>query len=679
MESRKRRSIGVMIGGVHSYFPREMIKGIIAKAQQEDVNSYFFLRIHTKPFFQSVMGDFVENIYDYQFNTIHDYCHISGTDGYIINYGTIGFHMNEDDSGSFARRYSSRPLVIVTEKIDLPNCHNIISDNHQGIFDVVSHLIHEHGCRKILFMRGPKKNTDAIERYQGYLDAMETNGLPVDESMVGCGDFSAYVDEEVERVLDLNPDADAFVFSNDEMASSCYRVCEKRGLHIGVDLKITGYDGGEFSDKLIPPLTTVFQDAYGMGYQAAEDMIRILQGERLEEHRYPVQVVTRESCGCVPNRDRRDLQPQQAADELRRVRRKAAKREEELLEYQGKSWCIPMLARDLNDCVQDETEYCFQVMEKLRQLKVNAAYLFLLDHSISYDGESEWTCPDNLYLASCYRNGESFAFQPYDRPHVTEDNGIAQFTDDGENHQFLCFLLFSGDRQYGLLVCDVPLDELAFFYVVSLQLGLSLQYLELSKVQEMHRRQMAQDMEAIRAKNRELDMLSGYDQLSGLLNLRGLTENVKELCSLGREQSAFLLYCDLDHLKQINDFFGHPEGNYAITTCSSVLKNCIRETDKLARVGGDEFICLVLDDTPTFPEMFRQRLTEALENVNDTSGKPFYVGISVGIEPFVLKNYEDFQKAVARADKMLYEAKKKRRADVRRPLPQPPLLRGRIQ
>ena len=64
MESRKRRSIGVMIGGVHSYFPREMIKGIIAKAQQEDVNTYFFLRIHTKPFFQSVMGDFVENIYD---------------------------------------------------------------------------------------------------------------------------------------------------------------------------------------------------------------------------------------------------------------------------------------------------------------------------------------------------------------------------------------------------------------------------------------------------------------------------------------------------------------------------------------------------------------------------------------------------------------------------------------
>ena len=163
-------------------------------------------------------------------------------------------------------------------------------------------------------------------------------------------------------------------------------------------------------------------------------------------------------------------------------------------------------------------------------------------------------------------------------------------------------------------------------------------------------------------------MLSGYDQLSGLLNLRGMTESVKELCKDGLEQHAYLLYCDLDHLKQINDYFGHPEGNYAITVCSNILRSCIRESDKLARVGGDEFVCLVLSDGPSFPEQFHQRLKEALENTNETSGKPFYVGISVGIQPFILKTYEDFQEAVAQADKKLYEAKKKRRADVRKPL-----------
>ena len=665
MDKEKRHSIGIMIGGVHSYFPREMIRGMIARAKEEDISTFFFLRIHTKPFFQSILGDFSSNIYDYQFNTIHDYCRISGADGFIIGYGTIGFHLNRDNSAVFAKRYNSRPLVLVSDKVELPNCHNIIADNRQGMYDMVSHLIEEHGCRKILFMRGPRRNIDAIERLQGYLDAMQAHELPVADSMIGEGDFSSYVDGEIERLLDANPDADAFVFANDEMASSCYRVCEKRGIRIGDGLKITGFDGTEFASKLNPPLSSVFQDAYGLGYRSVVDMAKIFRGEPVPDERFPVYIQTRESCGCQPNPGS-DASDQAADDELIRVRMEAAAREQELLEYQGKSWFIPMMARDLNDCVQSETEYCFQMMEKLRMLKVKTAYLFLLDHSISYDGKGEWNCPDNLYLASYYREGESYAYQTYDRPHVTRDRGIAQLTDDGKAHQFMCFLLFSGDRQYGLLVCEVPAQELAFYYVVSLQLGLSLQYLEMSKLQEMHRSQMTRDLEAARARNRELDLLSGYDQLSGLLNLRGLTESVKLLCQDAMGRHAFLLYCDLDHLKQINDYFGHPEGNYAISACASILRECIREVDKLARVGGDEFVCLVLCGSPTFPDQFRARLAAACGRVNRTSGKPYYIGLSVGIQPFMLRSYADFQEAVAQADKQLYIAKKLRRPDVRK-------------
>lgn len=665
MDNQKRHSVGVMIGGVHSYFTREMIRGMVAQAREEELSAFFFLRIHTKPFFQSVLGDFSSNIYDYQFNTIHDYCSISGADGFIIGYGTIGFHLNKDDSDAFARRFNSRPLVIVSEKVDLPNCHNIIADNYQGMYDMITHLIEVHGCRKILFMRGPKRNVDAVERLQGYLDAMRDHNLTVANFMIGEGDFSSYVDGEVERLLDANPDAQAFAFANDEMASSCYRVCEKRGIRIGTDLKVTGFDGGEFTEKMIPPLTSVFQDAYGIGCRAVEDMAKIFHGEPVPNQRFPVRVVARESCGCTPRQDHVPL-PQEAALELQRVRQEAAQREQEIMEYQGKSWFIPMLARDLNDFVQSETEYCYQMMEKLRLLKAGTSYLFLLDHSISYDGVGEWTCPDNLYLAAYYRDGKSFAYQTYDRPHVTQERGIAQLTDDGTAHQFMCFLLFSGDRQYGLLACEVPTDELGLYYVLSLQLGLSLQYLEISKLQEMHRYRMSQDLEAARARNRELDLISGYDQLSGLLNLRGLTESVRLLCREGVAQSAYLLYCDLDHLKQINDYFGHLEGNYAIATCSSILRECIRGADKLARVGGDEFVCLVLSGNPTFPDLFRARLSAACERVNQTSGKPYYIGLSVGIQPFTLSSYEDFHRAVAEADKKLYISKRDRRSDVRR-------------
>lgn len=670
MENEKRKSISVMIGGVHSFFPREMIKGIAQRAAEENLNAYFFLRVHTKPFFRSVLGDFSNNVYDYQFNTIHDYCRISGTDGAIVGYGTIGFHLHEDNSAAFARRYNHLPLVFVTEKVELPNCHNIISDNRQGMFQVIDHLVKVDGCRKILFMRGPRSNTDAIERYHGYLDAMASHGIPVHPDMVGIGDFSSYVDKEIERLLDANPDAEAFAFSNDEMASSCYRVCRKRGIRIGTDLKITGFDSGEFAEHLIPPLTSVFQDAYGMGARAVKDMAAILRGKKLDDSRFPVMLSVRESCGCASKVKEDENVPRDYASELRRIRYEAAAREQELLEYQGKSWFIPMMARELSDRVENETEYCHMVMEQLRLLKVNAAYLFLLDHSISYDGQREWECPDNLYLASYYRKGESLSYQPYDRPHVTPEQGIAQLTDDGEQHQFMVFLLFSGDRQYGLLACDAPVEELAFFYVVSLQLGLSLQYLELSQAQALRTRQMAQDIEIIRARNKELDMLSGYDHLSGLLNLRGITEKVRQLCTDPVSRNAYLMYIDLDHLKQINDYFGHTEGNFAITTCASILRSSFRETDLLARVGGDEFICLAFSEDPSFADIFRQRLADACSRFNDDSDKPFYVGMSVGIQNFTLDSYTSFQKAVSLADQKLYVAKKHRRADVRKIMPE---------
>ncbi len=665
MDNKKRFSVGIMIGGVHSFFPREMIRGMISRAKEEDINAFFFLRMHTKPFFQSILGDFSSNVYDYQFNTIHDYCRISGADSFIIGYGTVGFHLNRDDSSDFIQRYNSRPLVIVSEKVDLPNCHNLIADNYQGMYDMVTHLIEVHGCKKILFMRGPKRNTDAIERYQGYLDAMERHGLPVDESMIGQGDFSSYAEREIERVLDENPDADAFSFANDEMAAACYQVCRRRGIRIGTDLKITGFDGGDFSEKLDPPLASVLQDAYGIGYQAMTDMGKILRGEPVSDGRFPVRILPRESCGCAA-RQRQGATPQEAATQLVRMRTEAALREQRFAEFQGKSWFIPMMARDLNDCVQNEAEYCFQMMEKLRLLKAKTAYLFLLDHSLSYDGRSEWSCPDNLYLAAYCRDGKSFAYQTYDRPHVTPERGIAQLTDDGKAHQFMCFLLFSGDRQYGLLACEVPSDELAFFYVVSLQLGLSLQYLEISKLQEMHRYQMTRDMEAIRARNRELDTLAGYDQLTGLLNLRGLTSSIKHLCQDSTPRDAFVMYCDLDHLKQINDYFGHPEGNFAISTCATILRECIREGDKLARVSGDEFVCLVLTNNPEFPNLFRSRLAAACQRTNDTCGKPYYIGLSVGFHPFTLRNYEDFREATVQADNQLYVAKRSRREDVRK-------------
>ena len=136
--------------------------------------------------------------------------------------------------------------------------------------------------------------------------------------------------------------------------------------------------------------------------------------------------------------------------------------------------------------------------------------------------------------------------------------------EDGERHQFMIFLLFSGERQYGLLACDIQQEEFPFFYVISLQIGLSLRYLEISKAEAARRREMTKDFEVIRERNRILGIMSANDELTGLLNLRGFTEEAKKFCHEEQEQRAYMICGDLDHLKEINDNWGHPVGNFAL-------------------------------------------------------------------------------------------------------------------
>lgn len=670
MENSAQTSLGVLIGGVHTYFPKEIIRGISMEAEKEHMNIFYFLGMQTKVFLKQVLGEHSNAFYDYQFNTIYDYCRIAGVQGVLINYGTIGTYLREDNATAFAQRYNDLPVVFLTDKVVLPNCYCIISDNYQGLYSAVEHLIKEHGCRKILFVKGPEGNTDANERYQGYLDAMHAYGLTVEPGMVAPGDYSEFIDANVEKLLDDNPDAEAIAFANDEMAFSGCRVCKRRGLRVGCDILLTGYDNSELSLRTDPPLTTVLQDGSAMGRLAVQNMAHILDGEEIEFCRYQTRLVVRDSCGCrkkIQAEEEKDsFEEEEAAEEIRRLRCECTEKQQEFVDFQRKSWLIPLMVRELNESVDDERGFCLRIMDTMKMLGVPNSYLFLLDQPINYNGEDEWVCPDNLRLASWCRKDTSYAYSVTERPLVTEEHGIAQMTDDGEVHQFMVYLLFSGERQYGLLVCDVPVKDLSFYYVVSLQIGLAMHNYELNKIEALHRQQMFQDMERIREKNRELDMKSAYDQLTGLLNLRGFTERAKKLCEEGRSRKVHLLYGDLDHLKEINDTWGHAEGNFAIKACADILKSCIRDSDMIARIGGDEFSCLAFSEMDTFEAILRDRIEQACRRFNETSRKPYYVELSIGIRTFQMECYEDLQLATVSADQALYEAKKKRRKSIKK-------------
>lgn len=516
-------------------------------------------------------------------------------------------------------------------------------------------------------MCGPDKNTDAEERERAYRDSMKKYGLTITPEMMEKGDYSEFVDRQVENLLDNNPDAEAIVFANDEMALCGQKVCRKRGLKVGKDIAITGFDNVEIAATMDSPLTTIAQNGILMGYTAMYDIIDICSGRRTlpSKKLLPVSLILRESCGCKAKDPVSQHEPQDLFKKMTELNQSIAKMKQDLVGFQRKSWLIPLLARDLSECENDELKFHIQIMENMKKLKAFAAYMFLLETPVSHDGTS-WHSPETMRLASSYQNGNVVAYYPYDRPLISKEHPVSEVISSDVCHQYMSFLLFSGERQYGLLMCDIAIEDFAFFYMISLQIGLSLRYLEINQAETARRHQASHNMELIREQNRILDIMSGHDELTGLLNLRGFTKQASQVCLDHIGKMAHIIFGDIDHLKEINDTWGHQEGNYAIQSAGHLLKECLREDDTLARISGDEFVCLVLSEEKSFGDIFRRRLKLACQKLNETSGKPFYVELSIGTHSFFLDENTDIQKMLSCSDQQLYQAKQYRRASVKK-------------
>ena len=149
------------------------------------------------------------------------------------------------------------------------------------------------------------------------------------------------------------------------------------------------------------------------------------------------------------------------------------------------------------------------------------------------------------------------------------------------------------------------------------------------------------------------------DSLTGLSNRQGfelLAAQSLRVCQRIK-RPASLLFFDLDRFKQINDQFGHDEGDRALKTFASILLKSFRGSDLIGRLGGDEFVVMLID-TPSGGleealKRFRQRLSE--EGGHD--GPPYELRCSVGRADYDPANPPDLSALMAQADRQMYTDK----------------------
>jgi len=179
------------------------------------------------------------------------------------------------------------------------------------------------------------------------------------------------------------------------------------------------------------------------------------------------------------------------------------------------------------------------------------------------------------------------------------------------------------------------------------------------KIMEFVSNQIATAIERKRMEE-ELRRLAHYDTLTGAYNRGyGLELLQRQLKLSKRDKSPLLLaYSDLDNLKDVNDEFGHDEGDRAMVQVAKLFKSILREVDIITRMGGDEFLVIFLDSSINEIPIIRKRLSNELARVNQVSKKPYKIGFSTGFSNYDPTNPQPMDELIRIADKNMYKEKK---------------------
>ncbi|OGO79479.1 MAG: hypothetical protein A2Y23_07170 [Clostridiales bacterium GWB2_37_7] len=174
---------------------------------------------------------------------------------------------------------------------------------------------------------------------------------------------------------------------------------------------------------------------------------------------------------------------------------------------------------------------------------------------------------------------------------------------------------------------------------------------------------VVRDITEIKEAQKKLQIYATMDILTGTLNRRAglvILEKQIQLCKRNNWDLT-ICYIDVDGLKEVNDTHGHQEGDDYILFITNVLKEIIRESDGLCRLGGDEFLLMLPECDIPEAELVLKRIVKALDEYNESKLKPYKTSFSYGLVKYDFAEQPKIGSLIAKADMEMYKQKNKKK------------------
>ncbi|MBR1384289.1 MAG: diguanylate cyclase, partial [Ruminococcus sp.] len=434
----------------------------------------------------------------------------------------------------------------------------------------------------------------------------------------------------VDRWLEDGMVFDALVCANDNMAMAAADELYNHGLRVPEDVKVTGIDDLYASSCFIPRIATA-RFKHEEGICSAVDILRdIWAGKEVKKELVlGNDLMFAQSCGCGGNED------------IKRVNGYAFD-----LSYN-------------NEIIKVFDKHMIRFTNNVTTQQSFEESVDLIAHYCRRAWTREmWLCINDGFFDGQICQGEFAQIMqllikkdPYDSVR-TDMRFMRSSTLPGieealeNNKSILLMPLHIKENTIGYIAREFTstqaLDE---WYIFSMNLCGMLDVIK--------------NHQQLRNANARLERMYIHDSMTGLFNRRGFFKEIRQRYMSKAQPELIVVSADLDGLKEINDLYGHSEGDRAIETIAAALSYAGGDDFVCARFGGDEFISAG-DYTEGAVMSFEDRFNDYLDRFNDTSGLPFKVNASIGIvsDRCTLDNIDSI---ISIADERMYLRKKERK------------------